>query len=70
MSGDQVVAAFDDLLSIGYGVPEILEAVGKSYDTTKKAVLRHNRPDLSARMSEWKRADNERLRRARGEIWT
>ena len=58
------------MLALGFEVPDVLEAVGKGYEAARKTAQRYGRTDLLAALSAWKKADAERLRRARGLAWT
>lgn len=69
MTGEQVLEEFDALLAYGFEVPDALEAVGKSYGAARKIAERSGRADVLATLSAWKKADAERLQRARGLAW-
>jgi len=64
-----VVEEFDRLLSYGFDVNDVLLATGQTYDAARKNVIRAARVDLAEVLSAWKKADTERLLRARGLKW-
>lgn len=65
-----VVNALDDMLAIGCEVGDVLLALGKSYETVRRAVARQARLDLLVVLSGWKKADADRLARAQGRVWS
>lgn len=70
ISRETVVEELDGLLAIGFDVNDALLALGRGYEAVRKSVLRAQRQDLADTLEAWKRADGERLQRARGERWT
>lgn len=69
MTGPEVLEEVESLLGLGFDVPDALEAVGRGYAATRRLASRYERPDLVERLSAWKKADAERLQRARGLAW-
>ena len=66
---DAVIEEFDAMLELDFDPGDVLLALGRGYDATWKLLYNSNRPDLLSRLVEWKKADAERLKRARGLYW-
>ena len=67
---EQVVENLDAILALGFDVNDALLALGKGYEATRKHVLRAGRTDLADALAAWKKADADRLQRARGLVWS
>lgn len=66
MNVEHLFEEIESLLALGFPVPDVLEACGRSYEPTRRLARRHGRSDLVEALSEWKNADAERLAQARG----
>lgn len=67
--GDSAIEELDWMLASGFEVGDVLHSTGVSYETLRRLAQRRNRPDLVTTLSDWKRVDQERLRRACGREW-
>lgn len=60
---------FDDLLDMGLDPGEVLQVLGRSYESTVRVLQRRGRDDLVQALRAWKEEDRRRLLEARGLAW-